>query len=154
MVGVLTSSAMRLILATPPSWKSTEAGFLVDGELAVEMTPVGPLPDDPVAWARLRRAEPPPAEVEIVAERALAIEAGWPALLFDWRVTGAGEPVRKLVYLFQILEQGAAVMVRAPEAIYLRHHEELLRVLRGAEVDWEGQPLTLAGIWQGFVPAG
>ena len=130
---------MKLTLATPESWRAM---------LSIEVKGIGPLPDDPLPAVRAQMAEG-----EVISEREIATASGWPALVFEWRVTRGGETVRKLLYLLQVLEYGGVITVSAPEEIYRRHEDEVLAVLSRAEVEWDEQPLTLAAIWQGFDPS-
>ncbi len=120
--------------------------------VAVEILPMGPLPDDPVVWARRDLAHSPPAQVELVDETEIFL-AGWPALVLSARTVAtveSGQPVRKLVVMLLILEYCAVVRLRCAEGDFEDEKRELLRVLDLAVIDWEGQPLTLAAIWEGI----
>jgi hypothetical protein len=128
---------MRQFVVTPPaSWKSTGHGTYAIGEATLSVGELGPLPEDPRAYASQQVGLP----AEQLETRKLP--AGWPVLV-------AVTPERILL-LVRVLDRGVIVRLEGPAAAVLAARTSVLEALDAAKLEWDERPFyTLAELLEG-----
>jgi hypothetical protein len=141
-------------LACAPPWHEEPHGptriWRAPPGLAIVLSGIEPLPDDPVTWIRRELAEAG-ANVIIEAAREVVLRSGWPAFLVEARVERAATVDKRLVVMARFFEWAAVAMWRAAAPLYDAERDRVLEVVTDLDIDWGDPPLmTLAQVWDGL----
>jgi hypothetical protein len=147
---------MRLVVDVPPSWVVERRGegqvIHVAGAptLAVEVSPIVPLPDNSTAWAQaqLSAGLPPGTKLHVVVASDLTTAGGWPlsviqsqALTTDTNAIAES----RLHNVYTRLLHGAIATVRGTNLEeFDAHRAEILDAFGRARPDW-GQDIVALG---------
>jgi hypothetical protein len=119
-------------------------------DLWLEIDPLVPLPDDPVAWLRGVVERDAPGPVTVLESREATTELGWPLQVMHAVV---GEPggravEQRLAAFYQFLDFAGSVLVRGSGvARYEAHRLPIIELLGKARPEFAGaEPVALADV--------
>lgn len=163
---MVTSTAMRVLLAPPPGWDLSRSGDAPTArapaprEVALQLGAMIVTPEDVPAWHReaaradlVDAARATPIDDRAViddADRTFTTETGWRATALPLAITAPdGALVEyRLVVVYEFLHTLACVLVRSHRDLAELGADDVRAALRSAQPDFRtDEPIALAELW-------